>query len=91
VKTEKETIEEEQEVLFVYLPTLFVSFTGRFLYIVEINSFNTFQVADTLEPLNEDNPEPMVEESAADAMAALSLSGAMSSGHSKKKKKKKRK
>ncbi|KAJ7379071.1 rRNA-processing protein [Desmophyllum pertusum] len=36
-------------------------------------------------------PEPMEEESAANAMAALSLSGSTNSGHSKKKKKKKRK
>jgi len=84
VKPEKETVEEEQEVL------LFIYQLCAFLF-VEINSFNPFQVADTLEPLKEVKPEPMEEESAADAMAALSLSGAMSSGHSKKKKKKKRK
>ena len=84
VKPEKETVEEEQEVL------LFIYQLCAFLF-VEINSFNPFQVADTFESLKEVKPEPMEEESAADAMAALSLSGAMSSGHSKKKKKKKRK
>ena len=56
-----------------------------------INSFNPFQATDFVEPLEEVSPEHMEEEFAADAMAALSLSGAMSSGHSKKKKKKKRK
>ena len=61
------------------------------LFNIRINSFNPFQAADSKEPLKEVNPEPMEEESAADAMAALSLSGAMNSGHPKKKKKKKRK
>lgn len=58
---------------------------------IRINSFNPFQATDSKEPLKEVNPEPMEEETTADAMAALSLSGSMNSGHSKKKKKKKRK
>lgn len=49
------------------------------------------EATDSVEPFEEVNPEPMEGESAAGAMAALSLSGAMNSGHSKKKKKKKRK
>lgn len=46
---------------------------------------------EPLESVEKANPEPMEEQTAAEAMAALSLGATMSSGHSKKKKKKRRK
>lgn len=74
---------------------IFVPAASFVLFFFQKISFNklvqTFQATDSVEPFEEVNPEPMEGESAADAMAALSLSGAMNSGHSKKKKKKKRK
>lgn len=48
-------------------------------------------VQEAKEGMEKISPEPMEEESAADAMAALSLSSTVTSGHSKKKKKKRRK
>lgn len=87
VETEAETVHEEHEVTFVF----------KFFLIWDSFSLPNwtrtifFQAAEGVGSLTEVKPEPMEEESAADAMAALSLSGTMNSGHSKKKKKKKRK
>lgn len=68
---------------------------GIFLFswivvLVDVNSFISFQVPEPVESVEEVSPEPMEDETAAEAMAALSLGASMNSGHSKKKKKRKR-
>lgn len=60
------------------------------IVLVDVNSFISFQVPEPVESVEEVSPEPMEDETAAEAMAALSLGASMSSGHSKKKKKRKR-
>lgn len=64
--------------------------SSRIIILVDVNSFISFQVPEPVESVEEVSPEPMEDETAAEAMAALSLGASMSSGHSKKKKKRKR-
>lgn len=64
--------------------------SSRIIVLVDVNSFISFQVPELVESVEEVSPEPMEDETAAEAMAALSLGASMSSGHSKKKKKRKR-
>ena len=69
----------------------FVFFLSSWIIVlVDVNSFISFQVPEPVESVEEVSPEPMEDETAAEAMAALSLGASMSSGHSKKKKKRKR-